>query len=192
MGESNSKGWMSMSKRLLPLSVVFLGLCIILGSWFIYQSFITNQGDGESIEQQLLNVMHGTNITNIENAEIIHLEDIKNGMLVFYTLDRKLLNYGYIKLEAGKWKWIMGGGSLPLQHDDGINFGGYNSQEFFVRYGVITDNEIVQVRDEENDRNAKIIQSEDGARIYLFIHESIEAAGLENIVPIYAEQTELL
>lgn len=107
--------------------------------------------------------------------------------MVFYTLDQELLDYGYIKLEAGKWNWIMGGGSLPLQHNDGINFAGYNSREFFVRYGVITDNKIVQVRDEENDMNAKIIQSEDGIRIYLFIHESVEVAGLENIVPIYVK-----
>lgn len=143
---------------------------------------LTFEPNGESIEQQLLNEMKDS---NIEVDEIIHLEVIKNGILVFYTLNNNELYDGFIKLKDDKWDWYFGGGNLLLQEENGINFAGTNYSDFYVRYGVITDNKILQVKDEENNMNAKIIQTEDGIRIYLLLHESIEAAGVENIVPIY-------
>ncbi|KGR79006.1 hypothetical protein [Ureibacillus manganicus] len=41
-----------MSKSLLPLSIVFLGICILLGSWFISQSFTINQEDNKETENE--------------------------------------------------------------------------------------------------------------------------------------------
>ena len=41
-----------MSKYLQPFSIVFLGICIVLGSWLISQSLITNHVDIEQTENE--------------------------------------------------------------------------------------------------------------------------------------------
>lgn len=139
-----------------------------------------------TIEEQLLNEMKDT---NIEVEEIIHLEVVNDGILVFYTKDNNLHD-GFIKLKGAKWEWLSGGGSLPLQTDDGLNWTFTNFDDFFVRYGVITNNKIKQIKDEESD-NAKIIQGEDGLRIYFFINKSVlfdsktMRTQFDKIVPVY-------
>ncbi|MEG0385266.1 MAG: hypothetical protein RR642_10975 [Solibacillus sp.] len=40
-----------MNKNLQPFSIVFLGICIVLGSWLISQSLITNYVDDGGIEE---------------------------------------------------------------------------------------------------------------------------------------------
>ena len=109
----------------------------------------------------------------MEVEEIIHLEVVKDGILIFYTKDNSLYD-GFIKLKGAKWDWHFGGGALPLQSDQDLNWSGTNFDDFFVYYGVITDNKIMQVKDEESDKFAKIIQSEDGLRIYFLINELVE------------------
>lgn len=146
-----------------------------------------SNGENTTIEEQLLDEMK---VTNMEVDEIIHLEVVNDGMLVFYTKDNNLYD-GFIKLKGAKWKWHLGGGSLPLQtDDDDLNWSFTNFDDFFVRYGVITDNNIKQVKDEEND-NAKIIQTEDGLRIYFFINKTVvfdskkKRTEFNKIVPVY-------
>ena len=39
-----------MSKNVQSFSIVFLGICIVLGSWLISQSLTTNQVDREATE----------------------------------------------------------------------------------------------------------------------------------------------
>ena len=129
-----------------------------------------NNNEHTTIEQQLLSEMKDT---NMEVDEIIHQEVVKDGILLFYTKDNNL-HHGFIKLKDGKWEWYFGGGSLPLQTDRDLSWAGSNLDDFFVYYGLINDNKIKQVKDGETDKLAKIIQSEDGLRIYFFINELVE------------------
>jgi hypothetical protein len=76
--------------------------------------------------------------TNTDVEEIIHLEAVKDGILVFYTKDNKLYD-GFIKLKNAKWEWNARGGSIPLQTENGFNWSFTNFDDFFVRYGVITE-----------------------------------------------------
>lgn len=154
---------------------------------FLLSSCDSNN-ENTTIKQQLLDEMKDT---NMEVEEIIHLEVVKDGILVFYTKDNNLYD-GFFKLKEAKWEWQSGGGSLPLQTDDGLslNWSFTNFDDFFVRYGVITDNKVKQVKDEESN-TAKIIQREDGLRIYFFINKSVifdskkKQTQYKKIVPVY-------
>lgn len=160
-------------------------VCLSFISIFLLSSCASYK-ENPTIEEQLLDVMEDT---NIEVEEIIHLEVVNNGILVFYTKDNNLYD-GFIKLKDAKWQWHLEGGSLPLQPDDDLNWSFTNFDDFFVRYGVIKDNKIKQVKDEESN-NAKIIQSEDGLRIYFFINKSVlfdikkMRTKYSEIVPVY-------
>lgn len=167
---------------------MWINFCMILSIISIFLlSSCDNNNETTTIKQQLLDEMKET---NMDVEEIIHLEVVKDGILVFYTKDHNL-NYGFIKFKDANWEWHFGGGSLPLQTDNGLNFAGTNLDDFFVYYGVITDNKIKQVKDEESDELAKIIQSEDGLRIYFFINELVETEikngkyNFHKIVPVY-------
>jgi len=46
------RGGKLMSKNLQSFSIVFLGICIVLGSWLISQSLITNHVDIEETENE--------------------------------------------------------------------------------------------------------------------------------------------
>ena len=160
--------------------------CLSIISIFLLSS-CDNNNENTTIKQQLLDEMKET---NMDVEEIIHLEVVKDGILVFYTKDHNLYN-GFIKLKGSKWEWYFGGGSLPLQTDNGLNWAGTNFDDFFVYYGIITDNKIKQVKDEEIDKLAKIIQNEDGLRIYFIINELVETEikngkyNFHKIVPYY-------
>ncbi|MET0785622.1 MAG: hypothetical protein ABWY25_02825 [Paenisporosarcina sp.] len=166
---------------------IYFWIMACLAIIFIFLlNFYDSNNENTTIEQQLLDEMKDT---NMDVEEIIHLEVVKDGILVFYTKDNNLYD-GFIKLKDAKWEWYLGGGSLPLQTDDGLNWSFTNFDDFFVRYGVITDNKIKQVKDEESN-TAKIIQSEDGLRIYFFINKSVvfdskkKQTQIKTIVPVY-------
>jgi len=168
-----------MKKNIRFCVIAFLSIISI----FLLSSCNSNI-ENTPIKQQLLGEMKET---NMDVEEIIHLEVVKDGILVFYTKDNSLYD-GFIKLKDAKWEWYFGGGSLPLQTDNGLNWAGTNFDDFFVYYGVITDNKIIQVKEEESDKLAKIIQSEDGLRIYIFIDETIiksEKHVSHKMVPVY-------
>lgn len=139
-----------------------------------------------TIKQQLLNEMKD-NEKDVD--EIIHLEVVEDGILVFYTLDNKLYD-GFLKLKNAKWEWSFGGGSLPLQTKNDFNWLFSNLDDFYVRYGVITDSNIKRIKDKDNN-DAKIIQSEDGLRIYFFINKSVvfdnkkKQTQYSEIIPVY-------
>lgn len=146
----------------------WIKICIIASIFLL--SSCDNNSDPPTIEQQLLSEMKDT---NMEVDEISHLEVVKDGILIFYTKDNNL-HHGFIKLKDAKWEWYFGGGSLPLQTDIDLSSAGTNLDDFYVYYGLINDNKIKQVKDGENDKLAKIIQTEDGLRIYFFINELVE------------------
>lgn len=157
--------------------------CLFIISIFLLSSCNSNN-ESTPINQQLLDEMKET---NMDVEEIIHLEVVKDGILVFYTKDNNLYD-GFIKLKGAKWEWYFGGGALPLQSDEALSWAGTNFDEFFVYYGVISDNKIKQVKDEDSDKLAKIVQSEDGLRIYLFIDETKIKNGVhvsKKMVPVY-------
>lgn len=165
-------------------------MCIIasLSSIQIFLlSSCDNNNEHTTIEQQLLSEMKDT---NMDIDEIIHLEVVKGGILLFYTKDNNL-HHGFIKLKDGKWEWDFGGGSLPLQTDRDLSWAGSSLDDFFVYYGIINDNKIKQVKDGETDKLAKVIQSEDGLRIYFFINELVEGEikngtyKFHEMVPVY-------
>ncbi|MFJ7973674.1 hypothetical protein [Psychrobacillus sp. NPDC096389] len=167
-----------MKKRIsVKLSII---VCLLL------LSSCNSNVENNTIEEQLLEEMKEA---HMEVEEIIHLEVVNDGMLVFYTKDNNLYD-GFIKLKGAKWKWHLGGGALPLQTEDGINWSFTNFDDFFVRYGVITDNNIKQVKDGESEY-AKIIQTKDGLRIYFFLNKTVvfdsekKRTEFNEIVPVY-------
>ncbi len=140
-----------------------------------------------TIEQKLLDVMKDT---NVQVEEIIHLEVIKDGVLVFYTRDNSLYN-AFIKLKGAQWEWYLGSGTLPIQTDQMLNSAFTNFDDFFIRYGVITDPKIRRVKDEESNDYARIIQNEDGLRIYFFVNKTVVfdsekmRTRFHTLVPVY-------
>ncbi|MDN4609240.1 hypothetical protein [Sporosarcina highlanderae] len=142
--------------------------CLSIVSIFSLSACDNNKNETTTIKQQLLDEMKDT---NMDVEEIIHLEVIKDGIVVFYTKDNEL-NDAFIKLKNAKWEWYFGGGSLPLQAENGFNWSFTNFDQFYVRYGVISDDKIKRVKDEENNY-PKIIEDENGFRMYFFLDKSV-------------------
>ncbi|WP_047986423.1 hypothetical protein [Ornithinibacillus californiensis] len=135
----------------------------------------------KSIEQELLDEMADTKL-NID--EFLHLEIVENGVVTFYSYEDQLYS-GFIKKDGAGWEWHFGGGAMPLQQsDDDFDWHGTNFDDFIVQYGIIWDPTIKQMMFEDNNRKAKIIENEDGLRIYFFINEPV-GPGYYKVEPVY-------
>lgn len=162
--------------------ITVVGLSII--SLFLLMSGESNKKQA-TIEQQLLDEMKNK---NIEVEKIVHLEVVKDGIVVFYAKDQNLYD-AFIQLKGGKWEWYFGSGALPFVADTELIQGGTNFDEFFVHFGIITDDQIKQVKEKETGELAKIVQNEEGIRIYIFINQlkKLENGRYEPpvLIPVY-------
>lgn len=120
-------------------------------------------------------------MNEISYDNILHIEIVRNGVLVFYK-DGETLNTSFIRKQTDdKWKFVSTGAAADIKPDKDVSLGVTvnPSISLFYSYGVILNPEIVKViavaDNWETERTAKIVTTVSGERIWFsFFEQPIE------------------
>lgn len=135
----------------------------------------------------------GINYNNIFYVEDSILED---GAIVFYenSTSKGALSICYLEKTRNGWKWVSGGGNAEINPREGLSWIVSMNKEMATIYGIIENSKIKQVRvkqlEGDFDREAKIVETDTGKRLWFIINKQPIQPPIEIIG--YAENGEVI
>lgn len=117
--------------------------------------------------------------SGIKFGEIYHIEVTDNGLVVFYEdLIGGYLSSSILQYTQNGWKLITGNGGVTLNPENGISYIVVNGSEEFPLYhsfGIVNNADVntltTFMNNKQKQKQAKIIQTEAGLRIWVAFYE---------------------
>lgn len=132
-------------------------LVLIIFSLFVVAVHSANKAEG-TVEGAIKKT--GRKITMV-----IHEEEVKGGVVVFYK-DASVINSGFVKKNIWGWHWVWGGGHSGYSHQ---YFPSADGTPFPMLFGEIRDSEVKIVRiidpAKKTEKDSRIV-SNDGTRLW--------------------------
>lgn len=162
---------------------------VIIVTILVFSFILLNGCSNNEAAATLLidDIKHSMAEANVHYEEVVHIEVVQAGFLVFYR-DGEGLNVGFIKNEPKNHKWkVLSMDYNNLNPEKGLSWSANNKEDIplYFFYGVITNPNITRVITKKPDgsskQSAKIITTDSGLTFWFTLYDEPTSAPMDVI-----------